>query len=137
MFRSCRNWFRCFSQMKIIKLELFQNALKIIMVGTENQFERTLKNVVVNSESAFWDILWKAIILGFVPRSFGMTWMDRKVVEPPKRAANFVGAIGGPHEASFHHLVLHLPPHFALMCDIKHGHIGYLWRHTTPWFSYK
>ena len=52
--------------MKITKLELFQNALKIIMVGTGNvlsphkyfQFERTVKNVVVNSESAFWDILW-------------------------------------------------------------------------------
>ena len=50
--------------MKITKLELFQNPLKIIMVGTGNvlsphkyfQFERTLKNVVVNSESAFWDI---------------------------------------------------------------------------------
>ena len=67
MFWSCRNRFRCFSQMKITKLELFQNALKIIMVGTGNvlsphkyfQFERTLKNVVVNSESAFWDIYGK------------------------------------------------------------------------------
>ena len=104
MLRSCRNHFRCFSQMKITKMELFQNALKIIMVGIGNvlsphkyfQFERTLKNVVVNSESAFWDILWKAIILGFVPRYFGMTWMDRKVVDPPKRAANFVGGLGGP-----------------------------------------
>jgi hypothetical protein len=53
---------------EITKLELFQNALKIILVGTRNvlsphkyfQFERTLKNVVVNSESAFWDIFWKA-----------------------------------------------------------------------------
>ena len=52
---------------EITKLELFQNALKIIMVGTGNvlsphkyfQFERTLKNVVVNSESAFWDIYGK------------------------------------------------------------------------------
>ena len=66
MFRSCRNRFRCFSQMKITKPKLFQNALKIILVGTGNvlsphkyfQFERMLKNVVVNSESAFWDILW-------------------------------------------------------------------------------
>ena len=63
MLRSCRNHFRCFSQMKITKLELFWNALKIILVGTGNilsphkyfQFERTLKNVIVNSESAFWD----------------------------------------------------------------------------------
>ena len=76
MFRSCRNRFRCFSQMKITKLELFQNALKIIMVGTGNvlsphkyfQFERTLKNVVVNSESAFWDILWKATFWGFAQK---------------------------------------------------------------------
>jgi len=44
-----------------IVLELFQNALRIILVGTENvlsphkyfQFERTLKNVVVNSENRF------------------------------------------------------------------------------------
>ena len=72
MFRSCRNRFRCFSQMKITKLELFQNALKMIMVGTGNvlsphkyfQFEWTLKNVVVISESAFWVTFWKAIILG-------------------------------------------------------------------------
>ena len=76
MFRSCRNRFRCFSQMKITKLELFQNALKIIMVGTGNvltphkyfQFEWTLKNVVVNSESAFWDILWKANFWGFAQK---------------------------------------------------------------------
>ena len=60
------------------------------------QFDQTLKNVVVNSESAFWVTFWKAIILGFAPRSFGMTWMDRKVVGPPKRSANFVGAIGAP-----------------------------------------
>ena len=79
MFRSCWNRFRCFSQMKITKLELFQNALKIIMVGTGNvlsphkyfQFERTLKNVVVNSESAFWDILWKATFWGFAQKIWG------------------------------------------------------------------
>ena len=66
MFRSCRSHFRCVSQMKITKMELFQNALKIIMVGFGNvlsphkyfQFEQTLKNVVMNSESASWDILW-------------------------------------------------------------------------------
>ena len=76
MFRSCRNHFRCVSQMKITKMELFQNALKIIMVGIGNvlsphkyfQFERTLKNVVVNSESAFWDILWKATFWGFTQK---------------------------------------------------------------------
>ena len=44
-----------------IVLELFQNALRIILVGTGNvlsphkyfQFIRTLKNVVVNSENRF------------------------------------------------------------------------------------
>jgi len=47
---------------EITKLELFQNALKIILVGTGIvlsphkyfQFERTLKNVVVNSDGRFW-----------------------------------------------------------------------------------
>ena len=42
-------------------------ALKIILVGTGNvlsphkyfQFDQTLKNVVMNSESAFWDIFGK------------------------------------------------------------------------------
>ena len=65
--------------MKITKLELFQNASKIIMVGTGNvlsphkhfQFERTLKNVVVNSESAFWDILWKATFWSFAQKILG------------------------------------------------------------------
>jgi hypothetical protein len=59
---------------EITKLKLFQNALKIILVGTGIvlsphkyfQFERTLKNVVVNSENQlygyfleshyFWDL---------------------------------------------------------------------------------
>ena len=76
MFRSCRNRFRCFSQVKITKLELFQNVLKIVMVGTGNvlsphknfQFERTLKNVIVISESALWDILWKATFWGFAQK---------------------------------------------------------------------
>ena len=51
--------------MKITKLELFQNALKIIMVGTGNvlspheffQFDQTLKNVVVNSENQLFGYL--------------------------------------------------------------------------------
>ena len=68
MFRSYRNRFRCFSQMKITKLELFQNTLKIILVGIGNvisphkyfQFERTLKKVIMNSENHFMDIFWKA-----------------------------------------------------------------------------
>ena len=76
MFRSCRSHFRCVSQMKITKMELFHNALKIIMVGIGNvlsphkyfQSERTLKNVVVNSESAFWDVYGKPL-LGAFPKS--------------------------------------------------------------------
>ncbi len=46
--------------------EKFRTAEKFILVGIGNvlsphkyfQFDQTLKNVVVNSESAFWDILW-------------------------------------------------------------------------------
>src|SRR3989337_1265758 len=61
---------------EITKLELFQNALKIILVGTGNvlsphkyfQFERTLKNVVMNSESAFWVILGKPPFRAFAKR---------------------------------------------------------------------
>src|SRR4030066_177638 len=76
MFRSYRNHFRCFSQMKITKPELFWNALKIILVGTGNvlsphkyfQFERTLKNVVVNSESVFWVIFGKPPFRAFAKR---------------------------------------------------------------------
>ena len=53
-----------FRRWKSLKPELFRNALKIILVGTGNvlsphkyfQFDQTLKNVVVNSESAFCDI---------------------------------------------------------------------------------
>ena len=59
--------------MKITKPKLFQNALKIILVGTGNvlsphkyfQFERTLKNVVVNSGSAFRDIYGKPLFGAF------------------------------------------------------------------------
>jgi hypothetical protein len=62
--------------MKITNPELFRNALKIILVGTENflsphkyfQFERKLKNVVMNSESAFWITLWKATFWGFTQK---------------------------------------------------------------------
>ena len=76
MFRSCQNHFRCFSQMKITNAELFRISLKIILVGTGNvlsphkyfQLERTLKNVVVNSESAFWITLWKATFWGFTQK---------------------------------------------------------------------
>ena len=63
--------------LEITNPELFRNALKIILVGTGNvlsphkyfQFERTLKNVVVNSESAFWITIHENIL--------GMTWMDK------------------------------------------------------------
>ena len=68
--------FRCFSQMKITKPELFRLALKIILVGTRIvlspheyfQFDQTLKNVVMNSESAFWGYFWKATFWGFTQK---------------------------------------------------------------------
>ena len=68
MFRSCRYRFGSFSQMKFTKPKLVRNVMKIILMGTRNvlsphkyfQFERTLKNVIVNSESAF--------LLGFLEK---------------------------------------------------------------------
>ena len=117
MFRSCRNRFRCFSQMKITKPELFRLALKIILVGTGNvlspheyfQFDQTLKYVVVNSESAFWDIFGK------VP--FGI--FSQKV---SRRDGWMRTTLGGPHKGcgrprSGLHLgapLAHLLSHFAL-----------------------
>jgi hypothetical protein len=41
MFRSCRNRFGCFSQMKITNPELSRNASKIILVGTGNVLRPT------------------------------------------------------------------------------------------------
>jgi hypothetical protein len=81
MFRSCRNRFGSFSLAKITNLEMFWNASKIILLGTGIvlsphkyfRFERTLKNVVMNSESAFWVTFWKAIFLGLCPKIF---WGD-------------------------------------------------------------
>jgi hypothetical protein len=77
MFRSYRNRFRCFLQMKITNSKLFWNTLKIILVGTGNilsthkyfQFERTLKNVIVNSESALWIFLGKHLF-GYFQKGF-------------------------------------------------------------------
>ena len=74
MFRSCRNHFRCVSQMKITKPELFWNALEIILVGTGNvlsphkyfQFERTLKTVVVNSENQLYEYFLESHLLGLL-----------------------------------------------------------------------
>ena len=70
--------------MKITKPELFRIALKIILVGTGIvlsphkyfQFDRTLKNVVVNSESAFGGIFGKPPFGALLKRSKGMTWKD-------------------------------------------------------------
>jgi hypothetical protein len=67
--------------MKITNLELFQNALKIILVGTGIvlsphkyfQFEWTLKNVVVNSESAFW-IIFGSHLLGLLLKASRRAW---------------------------------------------------------------
>src|SRR3989337_4307844 len=111
MFRSCRNHFRCFSQMKITKLELFQNALKIILVGTGNvlsphkyfQFERTLKNVVVNSESAFWDFL-ESHLLGLLLKASRRAWGAMRAPHggPPRGwLPSMVELLGDPHGTPF------------------------------------
>ena len=65
---------------EITKLELFQNALKIIMVGTRNvliphkyfQFDQTLKIVVVNSENQLYGYFMESHFLGLCSkRSWG------------------------------------------------------------------
>ena len=123
--------------MKITNPELFRNALKIILVGTGNvlsphkyfQFERMLKNVVVNSESAFWDIYEKPPFGAF-----------------PKRLLEGLGdqgtPFGGPHEGgtlegaappwgSTCHPFM---PFMPFMCDIKCGHFAFFHVSPTPWF---
>ena len=125
MSRSCRNRFRCFLQMKITKLELFQNVLKIIMVGTGNvlsphkyfQFERTLKNVVVNSESAFWDILWWVTFWDISIRLLeGLGGQACSSWGPPK-------GVGRPHV--WGSMELHFLPIMPFMCDICMGILGF------------
>jgi hypothetical protein len=84
---------------EITKLELFQNALKIILVGTGIvlsphkyfQFERTLKNVVVNSDGRFW-IFWKSTF-GIFPKRLleGMGGHDNTWGGPPPRVAGHMG----------------------------------------------
>ena len=63
-----------------IVLELFRNALKIILVGTGIvlsphkyfQFIRTLKNVVVNSENQLYGYFMESHLLGLCSkRSWG------------------------------------------------------------------
>jgi hypothetical protein len=59
--------------MKITNPELFRNALKFNLVGTRNvlsphkffQFNQTLKNVVMNSESALWIFFGKHLFFIF------------------------------------------------------------------------
>ena len=140
MFRSCRNRFRCFSQMKITNPELFRIALKIILVGTGNvlsphkyfQFDRTLKNVVVNSESAFWIFLEKHL-LGYFPKGFSKAWGLRNLLCPPPSGS------GRPHVELLHGAPLvswfHL---YALVEVFLHGHFwDFGSAHSTPCFSYK
>jgi hypothetical protein len=63
--------------MKITNPELFRNALKIILVRTRNvlsplkyfQFKRTLKNVIMNSESALW-IFFGKHLFGYFQKGF-------------------------------------------------------------------
>jgi hypothetical protein len=96
--------------MKITNPKLFWNTVKIILVGTGNvlsphkyfQFERMLKNVVVNSESVFWVTFWKATFLGFVPKDLGD---DMDGWEP---------LFGGGPTWGGQPRVLLLSPHYAL-----------------------
>ena len=121
MFRSCRNRFRCFSQMKITKPELFRNTLKIILVGTGNvlrphkyfQFERTLKNVAVNSESTFWIFLEKHL--------FGICQKDSRRDRGARHLMggipmSVVGQGGAPPWSSTWHPILHLTPSCMKYC---------------------
>ena len=89
------------------------------------QFERTLKNVVVNSESAFWDIYGKPPFGAF-----------------PKRLLEGLGdqgtPFGGPHEGAT--LEGAAPPwgstchpFMPFMCDIKCGHFWVFHVSPTPW----
>jgi hypothetical protein len=50
MFRSCRNRFGCFSQMKITNPELFRNASKILLVGTGIFLRPTEKFWILRSQ---------------------------------------------------------------------------------------
>ena len=126
---------------EITNPELFRNALKIILVGTGNvlsphkyfQFERTLKNVVMNSESAFWIFFGKATFVDFVQKILG------KLVEegtPFEGAPTMLGRpqCGLLHGAPLAPLLLH----YTLVKVFFHGYFGFFGSaHPTPWFSYK
>jgi hypothetical protein len=107
---------------EITKLELFQNALKIILVGTGNvlsphkyfQFERTLKNVVVNSESAFWDFL-ESHLLGLLLKASRRAWGAMRAPHggPPR---GWPAKHGGAPWSSTWHPILHLTPSCVKYC---------------------
>ena len=125
MLRSCWNHFTCFSQIKITNPELFRNMLKIILVGTGNvlsphkyfQFERTLKNVVVNSESAFWDILWWVTFWDISKRLLeGLGDKHAPHGGPPRGLAGHM--CGAPWSSTS-------LPIMPFMCDIYMGILGF------------
>src|SRR3989337_1540006 len=99
--------------MKNTKPELFRSALKIILVGTGNvlsphkyfQFERMLKNVIVNSESAFWGFFWRATFLDLVKVLEGRALQGK---EP-----HLGGPLGVAVQAWWSSLELHMAPPFA------------------------
>jgi hypothetical protein len=99
--------------MKITKPELFRNALKIILVGTGNvlspheyfQFERTLKNVVVNSESTLWIFFWRHLFWIFQKasrRGFGARHLMGG--DPQGWPAKMVELHGAPHGPPIWHI---------------------------------
>ena len=113
--------------------------MKIILVGTGNvlsphkyfQFDQTLKNVVVNSESAFWDILGKSPF-GYFPKRLleGMDGWGPPWGGPTRVVA---GQEGGST------LEPDLPTCFPLLpleSVSFMGIFGILNTHPTPWFSY-
>jgi hypothetical protein len=120
---------------------LFRLALKIILVGTRIvlspheyfQFDQTLKNVVVNSESAFW-VFYEKHLLGYFPKRL-LEGLGAK--KPPWRGPQErVGRplCGLPHGAP-------LAPSFPLYALVEVFLHGHFWdfgsAHSTPCFSYK
>jgi hypothetical protein len=113
--------------MKITKLKLFRNALKIILVGTGIvlspheyfQFIRTLKNVIVNSDGRFWTF-WKSTFWKFQKGLLeGKGEQDTSWGGSPHGVAGQEGG-GAPWSSTWHS---HMAYSFGK--GIFHGHFWY------------
>jgi hypothetical protein len=122
-----------------IVLELFRNALKIILVGTGNvlsphkyfQFIRTLKNVIMNSESAFWIFLEKHLF-GIFQKASRRGLVARHLMGGPPQ--------GWPAKRRWSSMELHMALPYGIFLFRKGSSGGILvfsCANTTPWFSYK